>query len=135
LYPANNNVDRTSSYPHYSAVPNLEGLEFPMKLGAITKFETLNDISVNVFGLEMSGKNAFNTVPVRLTKTKRDKHVNLLLIQDKYYPKLNDYDTVPDNDDEDVDIKCHYCWIKDLSRLVSFQITKTKRKNSFVIDV
>ncbi|CAG9839204.1 unnamed protein product [Diabrotica balteata] len=42
-------------------------------------------------------------------------------VPDKYFPKLNDYDAPP-NDDKNIVIKYHYCWIKDMSRLLSFQL-------------
>ena len=49
LYPVKNYVNRKSSYPDYTTVLNLEGIEFPVTLKQITKFELLNDISINVF--------------------------------------------------------------------------------------
>ncbi|KYM96987.1 hypothetical protein ALC62_12365 [Cyphomyrmex costatus] len=49
LYPASNNVSRTSQYPHYLEVLRFEDITFPVTLKQITKFEHLNDISVNVF--------------------------------------------------------------------------------------
>ncbi|KAJ8969742.1 hypothetical protein NQ317_009576 [Molorchus minor] len=39
LYPVDANSDRTSSYPHYAAVLNVDGIEFPMTLPQIAKFE------------------------------------------------------------------------------------------------
>ena len=35
--------------PDYATVLNLEGIEFPITLKQITKFELLNDISIEVF--------------------------------------------------------------------------------------
>ena len=49
LYPVESRVNRKSSYPDYTTVLNLEGIEFPVTLNQITKFELLNDISINVF--------------------------------------------------------------------------------------
>ena len=49
LYPVKSHVNRKSSYPDYITVLNLEGIEFPVTLKQITKFELLNDISINVF--------------------------------------------------------------------------------------
>ncbi|XP_070150992.1 uncharacterized protein [Polyergus mexicanus] len=48
LYPAEKNVGRESSYPHYTTVLNLKGVKFPMSLNKITRFERINDISINV---------------------------------------------------------------------------------------
>ena len=49
LHPAQGNAHRESSYPHYTLVLNLAGIEFPMTLSQIKKLETLNDISINVY--------------------------------------------------------------------------------------
>jgi len=49
LHLAQKHVKWESSYPHYTSVLNLAGIEFPMTLSQIKKFETLNDISINVY--------------------------------------------------------------------------------------
>ncbi|KYN22204.1 hypothetical protein ALC57_05406 [Trachymyrmex cornetzi] len=116
LYPSEKNKNRLSSYPHYKRVLNLTGIEFPVTLKQISKFELLNDISVNIFTeRERSEKKDDNgmIVPLRLTKDKKDKHVNLLYLQDV----RGDNNTVG-----------HFVWIKNLSRLIGSQINKTKRK-------
>ncbi|XP_032690434.1 uncharacterized protein LOC116853444 [Odontomachus brunneus] len=78
-----------------------------MKINQITRFERLNDISINVYSI-MGEKNE-SIVPVRLSDGKREKHVNLLRIsepRDRYTG--------------------HFAWIKDLSRLISSQLSKKK---------
>ena len=106
LHPAEIHVDRSSSYPDYASVLNLQGIEFPLSLGQIGKFERLNDISVNVYSFEEEkGSTVF---PLRLTSQKRDRHVNLLY--------------TPNHEHGDVG---HFVLIKDLSRLVGMQ-----KKNS-----
>ncbi|KAJ8949415.1 hypothetical protein NQ318_007514 [Aromia moschata] len=50
VFPANGHPALTSSYPHYNTLLNFEGIDFPVKLKDIPKFEELNNISVNVFG-------------------------------------------------------------------------------------
>ena len=84
LYPVKNYVNRKSSYPDYTTVLNLEGIEFPVTLKQITKFELLNDISINVFTeRERGGKKDDSNiiVPLRLTKEKKEKRVNLLYLR------------------------------------------------------
>ena len=84
-----------------SEVLNWDGLKFPVNLGDINKFENHNSsISVNVFGYEKL------VYPLRISKHnyKRESTVNLLLISD--------------------DTKQHYCWIKDISKLLSLQTSK-----------
>ena len=52
LYPAEKYTDRESSYPHYTTVLNLANIEFPVTLKDISKFERLNAVSINVYGIE-----------------------------------------------------------------------------------
>ena len=80
---------------------NWEGLKFPVNLNDINKFENHNSsICVNVFGYE----NLVN--PVRISKHNyiRESTVNILLISD--------------------DTKQHYCWIKDIGKVLSLQTSK-----------
>ncbi|XP_072383783.1 uncharacterized protein [Diabrotica undecimpunctata] len=131
LCPVTKDPQRVSKYPHYSTVLQTDKLESPMPLSQISKFEKSNAISVNVFALELNvvkDKQFYEVVPARLTPQKMEKHVNLLLIQDKYFPKLNDYDAPPEDDDDQTEIHLHYCWIKDLGKLVRSQLNKNTRK-------
>ena len=78
----------------------------------INKFENHNSsISVNVFGYEKL------VHPLRISKHnyKRESTVNLLLISD--------------------DTKQHYCWIKDISKLLSLKHQKTVMLDMCVLDV
>ena len=78
-----------------------EGLTFPVHLNDINKFENHNSsISINVFDYEIL------VYPLRISKHnyKRESTVNLVLISD--------------------DTKQHYCWIKDISKLLSLQTSK-----------
>ncbi|XP_026830520.1 uncharacterized protein LOC113563293 [Ooceraea biroi] len=112
LYPAEEHVDRPSSYPHYTTVLNLKGIEFPATLKQIKKFELLNDISVNVYAAQEKKKEEekLTIVPIRLADEKKCKHVNLLYMQD---PQDN---------------VGHFAYIKNLSWLVSSQLSSNKRK-------
>ena len=87
-----------------SEVLNWDGLNFPVNLSDINKFENHNSsISVNIFGYEKL------VYPLRISKHnyKRKSTVNLLLISD--------------------DTKQHYCWIKDISKLLPMQTLKDGR--------
>lgn len=56
-----------------------------MSIHQIAKFERLNDISVNVYTIEVKKKGEANesiVLPIRLTEQSRQKHVNLLHIID-----------------------------------------------------
>ncbi|XP_018365997.1 PREDICTED: uncharacterized protein LOC108763127, partial [Trachymyrmex cornetzi] len=109
LHPAEEHVHRESSYPHYTTVLNFTNIEFPMILKDIQKFEQLNDMSINVYNIENK-----RVLPVWFTSDKKEKHVNMLYLQD------------PRNDDVG-----HFAWIKNLSRLVSSQLSKHKNKKFF----
>ncbi|XP_063391753.1 uncharacterized protein LOC134677251 [Cydia fagiglandana] len=105
LYPIHKNSDRTSSYPHYTDILNVTGIKDPVCLSDIKKFEKLNKISVNVYGIDDDRNDrGLTIVPLRISKMSFDNHVNLLYFERGHIS--------------------HYCWIKNLSRLVSSQISK-----------
>lgn len=105
LYPSKKNSDRVTSYTIHAHKLNFENIAFPIKLRDISKIERVNDISINVFTLEYDSMKKKNSVvgPIHFTKQRKDVHVNLLYISNG---------TVG-----------HYCYIKNLSRLVSAQIS------------
>ena len=78
----------------------------------VSKFEHQNDIYVNVYILQKK-KERFIVAPIHIMAQKRDRHVNLLLIQN-YYADGEEPDKPVENDDEPVCF--HYVWIKDQSR-------------------
>ncbi|XP_071644513.1 uncharacterized protein [Temnothorax longispinosus] len=126
LYPAKRNAERRGSYPDYATVLNLDGIDFPIDLKKIGKFERQNDVSINVFATreEIEKKAKFGRgaddnaiVPLRLTDDKRDRHVNLLYLRDTLRG-VN---------------RGHFAWIKNLSRLVNSQLT-AKRCAKHVCD-
>lgn len=137
LYPVEKHADRVTNYPLFSSVLKTVGLKVPVTLYQIPKFEKMNNISVNVYGLELienEKKSNYVVLPLRLTQNYlAQNHVNLLLIQDKYFPKLNDYDAAPFETEGDIEIRYHYCWIKNLSKLISSQLSKHKEKK-FICD-
>lgn len=71
----------------------MRGIQYPVHITQIPKFENQNDISINVFGYE--DKEIF---PMRITKCKKKSHVDLL-----YLKNNNDF---------------HYCLIKNLNRFL-----------------
>ncbi|XP_076384118.1 uncharacterized protein LOC143261975 [Megalopta genalis] len=108
LYPPKNNLNRTSSYPHYSVVLRTAGFQLPMLFKDIPKFEKVNDVSVNV--VEWGGEQE-RCRTLHLTSTKREKHLYLLLIHDSE------------------NLRNHYLCIRNLSRLVSSQIITQHNKH------
>jgi len=106
LYPAERHSERMSSYPHYTTVLIFDDIEFPMTLKNIGKFERLNNVSINVYGIEEQ-----KILPLRLADNKREKHVNLLYVQNPRDDNIG-----------------HFTLIKNLSRLVSSQLNEHNGK-------
>ena len=102
MFPVKYNSERTSYYD--LDVLNVEGLPFPLGLKCISKFESCNDVSVNVFMLVDN-----IVVPAYIT-THRQKpyHVNLLLYKEHYYT------------------------IRSLSRLLSTQSTVKRKIKKYI---
>ena len=89
---------------------NMEGIEYPVSLKDIDKFERQNpSISITVFGYE--GKRVY---PLRNSNnTNREHDVILILIEE-----------------EGVN---HYCLVKNVSRLLSSQVSNHKEKHHFCL--
>ncbi|XP_011859465.1 PREDICTED: uncharacterized protein LOC105556960 [Vollenhovia emeryi] len=111
LYPTERHAERESSYPHYSDVLNLRDVPMPMTLSGIKKFEQLNSISINVYSIDEKNNCERTIVPLRVADEKKEKHVNLLYLQDQGDAEVG-----------------HFVWIKNLSRLVSSQLSKKEHK-------
>ena len=79
---------------------NLADIEILMTIKDISKFEHLNAVSINVYGIE-NGQVHF------LIDNKKEKHVNVLYLQDPYNDGVG-----------------HFAWIKNLSRLVRSQFIR-----------
>ena len=113
LRPAKNHSDRLTSYPHYSKILKLKGIQFPFTFKQIPNFENQNKLSINVYSLEKDGKK-FKTVPSYLSHNVKIKHINLLIIQDNYSKNV-----IP---------KMHYVWVKNLPALINSQVSSHKGK-------
>ena len=100
--------ERVSHYRQFEDRFDMTGIDMPMELKDIPRFEQ-NNISVSVYGWEPMKKNKDGEVEpgyaytLRVAKDVKPHHVNLLMIGDE--------------------VK-HYCWIKHFSRLVSAQYSR-----------
>lgn len=111
-----NNPERVKKYEQYQDELNFTGIEFPMQVNHIDKFEKLNDsISINVYMYDESAKKIY---PLRITKSPKINHIHLMLLSQQ-----------PHNSNEQP--RQHYCWIKDLSKLISSQLTLRRNKKFF----
>ena len=95
--PRKSNPERIHHYRPYVDELNVDGIEFPVPISKIPKFEKQNQIAVNLFGFEEG-----DLFPVYITKEREfPVHVNLLLFSRGE--------------------KRHYCLIRNLKRLLSNQ--------------
>lgn len=130
LYPAGKNANRPSKYKSHSNRLNFDGITFPVTLEQIQLFEKLNsDISVHVYAYETIYDKKIEAkvhtiVPVRLSSNVKSNHIHLLLLTDEVENKKN-VGNAPTNTAE---VKTHFCLIKNLSKLVKMQCTKSKNK-------
>jgi len=109
LYPKNQNQHRTSSYPHFQNVLNINNLSFPITFSDIAVFEKNNSfLNIFVYGLR---NNKTIIGPLYKSINNKGKSIHLLLLE-------NNSNT-------------HYCLIKDLPRLVRSQITQHHGKLYF----
>ncbi|XP_036140462.1 uncharacterized protein LOC118644854 [Monomorium pharaonis] len=106
LHPAERNTGLESSYPHYTTVLKFDDIAFPVTVKDIGKFESLNNISINVYGMKKEMA-MLKILPLRLSNDKKEKHVNLLYVQNPHEDSVG-----------------HFVWIKNLSRLISSQLSK-----------
>jgi hypothetical protein len=52
LFPANHNPSTLNQYRQHVNIIKMDGIQHPVRLSQIPKFENQNNISVNVFGYE-----------------------------------------------------------------------------------
>ena len=94
---------RVNQYTKWKDELKFQGIEFPVSLKAIDRFERLNgDINVNVFGYD--GAKDEGVYPLRISRNTGLRHVDLMF--------LTNAETQ------------HYCWVKSLSRLLTAQVTE-----------
>lgn len=87
---------RIHHYVPFEHELDFNGIDFPVSIDKIPKFEKQNNIAINVFGFEDG-----TLFPVHITKQRFDIHVNLLLYCQGH--------------------QNHYCLIRNLNRLLSDQ--------------
>ena len=79
LCPVEDHKNRTTSYSMHFNKLNLKGLEFPMKVKDIPKFENLNNLNVNVF--ELTGT---KSTSIPNNKKYLQPQIDLLLFENHY---------------------------------------------------
>ena len=97
--PTKSNPNRLSSYPPLENLNlNLKGIQFPITLKEVGKFEKKNNFSFNIFFLTKGNKIEI----CHRTKEYKTNHINLLLLEQ--------------------DKKQHFCLIKNMDKLFSHQV-------------
>ncbi|KAJ8672005.1 hypothetical protein QAD02_003264 [Eretmocerus hayati] len=109
--PRNNHPNWINHYIQYQEELNMEGISYPVKIHQMRDFENQNEISVNVFGLERN-----DIIPLYKTMEEEEKHCDLLLLEEE------------EETGDELLINSHYVLIKDLSRLVSSNLSRDKAK-------
>ena len=111
LHPADHHhADRVSNYEQYENEVNMEGIEYPVNLSDIDKFENQNpDISISVFVLN---NNSLKVTPIRVAETIRKTHIRLGLLTGE-------------------NGELHYFLIKNLSGFVGSQINRRTNRKLF----
>ena len=113
LHPTDHNPQRVSSYKPYEDELIFNGIQFPVTVDQIVKFEKLNPgISITVLGIdepEKKGEDPSVIFPLRVPHKQQQHHVVLL-----YWSQGENH---------------HYAWVKNLNRLLSY--TKKHRGQSF----
>ena len=111
LFPPRSHAELPGSYRRVLHKLNMRGIDYPVKLASITKFEKQNEtVSVNVFCVE---DDYFELYPVRITKKNKSHHVDLLLIFDNLTGES------------------HYCCIKNFNALCNKLVNRKKNAKFF----
>ena len=72
------NPDQVSSYIPCANTLKFKGIDFPMKMEDITKFENQNKLSINVYRIPQEGG---QVLPLHITKQRNQDPINILLIE------------------------------------------------------
>jgi len=79
LHPQTNNPQRVLHYIRHEAELNMKGISYPVQIGQISKFETQNDVSINVIGFEDG-----DFSPIYISKCRDKAHeIDLLCLKRK----------------------------------------------------
>ena len=108
---ASDHSDRLSNYPDYSSYLKTDGVDFPTPISQISRVEKQNNLAINVYGATVSPKlKKINVFPYRISEQPKERHrINLLF--------LSEDDEAAENPAKKT-TKYHYCWIKNLNRLL-----------------
>lgn len=124
LHPQQSNPSRINHYYRYNDDLNFRGIQFPVRINQIDKFLQQNaTISINIYYFD-EGTNRI--CPLRLSSDIKQHHIHLLLLFQNRDIQVDPDLTTSDRINtflNDGGMRTHYCWISDLSRLISSQLS------------
>lgn len=110
IHDVQENPENVGSYMEFMDQLDFSGIRFPVEVSDIARFEAQNDwISINVYVVNENGIFGVH----RLTSQIKEKHIHLLLL----HAEINDTNAIGP-------LNSHFCWIKDLNRLLKKQASK-----------
>lgn len=118
-----NNAKNVSKYLKWKDELNFDGIDFPMQLSQINKFMSQNEpIAVNVYYFD-SEEECIRPLFLAM-KPIESRYIHLLLLTETVRCKPKAFE---------IDVKSHFCWIKNFGALMRSQATKNRGK-LFVCD-
>ena len=84
LYPVEDHKDRTSNYLMYGNNLNIQGLEFPMKVKDIPKFERLNKLNIRGHGINVYELTGNVLTPICINENYKQPQIDLILYKNHY---------------------------------------------------
>ena len=86
--------ERVSNYEPYIDEIKVDDITMPMRIQQMPKFEKLNELSINVYMSDKTGKNIW---PIYISKRRGSDPINLLLLSDgekSHYTWINDFNAL-----------------------------------------
>ena len=113
LNPALDHSDRLSNYPDISSYMKTDGIDFRAPISQLPKVEKQNNLAMKVYGYTVSKKlEKVNIFPYHISNLSNGiVRINLLMISE-------DVEVVNDNNEKRKETKYHYCWSKNLNKLL-----------------
>ena len=84
LYPIEDHKDRISKYDMYKHTLNIKGLEFPMKVKDIPKFERLNKLNIRGHGINVFELTGIVSTLIYINENYKQPQTALLLYENHY---------------------------------------------------
>ena len=128
LYPTKSNSRRLSNYSKYESKLRVDGVRFPTPIEDIEKIERQNSLSIHVFIFEKK-----ELLPYRIAKTKRKRHINLLLLKQSHWQTVQSSDSSSYKQVKQLRQCLHYCWIRSFHCLMKELNDKTSTKYLYYV--